>query len=95
MPVLGWLGAVALHPFHFFAWIGLLGMIQAEVLFAAAICRRAGCHLKLGNMPGMEVWSFWRIILWFLCWLPWPVVWSGKRWRGPRVDFSREINHQL
>jgi len=94
MPVLGWLGAVALHPSHFFAWIGLLGMIQAEVLFAAAICRRAGCHLKLGNMPGMEIWSFWRIVLGFLCWLPWPVVWSGKRWRGPRVDFSREINHQ-
>jgi hypothetical protein len=94
MPVLGWLGTVALHPSHFFAWLGLLGMIQAEVLFAAAICRRAGCHLKLGHLLGMEVWSFWRILLWFLCWLPWPVIWSGKIWRGPRVEFSREINHQ-
>jgi hypothetical protein len=94
MPVLGWLGAVALHPAHFFAWLGLLGMIQAEVLFAAAICRRAACRLKLGNMLSMEVWSLWRILLWFLCWLPWPILWSGKIWRGPRVKFSREINHQ-
>jgi hypothetical protein len=94
MPVLGWLGMVALHPSLFFAWLGLLGMVQAEVLFAAAICRRAGCRLKLGSMPVMEAWSFWRIILWFLCWLPWPVLWSGKMWRGPRVEFSREINHQ-
>jgi len=85
MPVWGWLGMVVLHPSHFFSWIGLLGMIQAEVLFAAAICRRAGCHLKLGNMPGMEAWSLWRIILWFLCWLPWPVLWSRKMWRGPRT----------
>jgi hypothetical protein len=91
MPVLGWLGAVELHPFHFFAWLGLLGMIQADVFFAAAICRRAGCRLKLGNLPGMEVWSLWRILLWFLCWLPWPVAWSGKIWRGPRVKFNREI----
>jgi Glycosyl transferase family 21 len=88
MPVLGWLVAVALDPTHFFAWIGLLGMIQAEVLFAAAICRRAGCRLKWGDMLSLEVWSFWRIILWFLCWLPWPILWSGKIWRGPRVEFT-------
>jgi len=94
MPVLGWLGAVALHPSHFFAWLGLLGMIQAEVFFAVAICRRAGCHLKIGNMLSIELWSLWRILLWFLCWLPWPVLWSGKIWRGPRVKFNREINHQ-
>ena len=94
MPVWGWLAAVAIYPSHFFAWLGLLGMIQAEVLFAAAICRRAGCHLKLGHMLSMEVWSLWRILLWFLCWLPWPVVWNGKIWRGPRVEFNRDINHQ-
>jgi hypothetical protein len=89
MPVLGWLGAVALHPSHFFAWLGLVGMIQADVLFAAAIFRRAGCQLKFRNMLGMEIWSLWRILLWLLCWLPWPVPWSGKMWRGPRV--AREI----
>ena len=47
MPVLGWMVAVMLHPAHFFAWLGLLGMIQAEVLFTTAICRRLGCALKL------------------------------------------------
>jgi ceramide glucosyltransferase len=94
MPVLGWLVAVALHPSHFFAWLGLLGMIQAEVLFAAAICRRAGCPLKIGSMLSMEVWSLWRILLWFLCWLPWPVRWSGKVWWGPRVNFNHEMNDQ-
>jgi hypothetical protein len=83
MPVLGWLGVVAFHPSHIFAWLGLLGMIQADVFFAAAICRRVGCHLKPGSLLSMEAWSFWRIILWFLCWLPWPVQWSGKIWRGP------------
>lgn len=88
MPVLGWLAAVTLYPTHFFAWLGLLGMIQAEVLLAAVICRRAGCHLKLGNILSMEVWSFWRITLWFLCWLPWPILWSGKIWRGPKVEFA-------
>jgi hypothetical protein len=86
MPVLGWLGAIALHPFHFFVWLGLLGMIQAEVFFAAAICRRAGCRLKFGNLLSMEIWSLWRILLWFLCWLPWPVAWNGKMWRGPRSN---------
>ena len=94
MPVLGWLTAVAFYPSHFLVWLGLLGMIQAEVYFATAICRRAGCHLKLGQMPGMEVWSLWRILLWFLCWLPWPVVWNGKMWWGPRVEFNRDINQQ-
>jgi len=92
MPVLGWLVVVALYPSHFFAWLGLLGMIQAEVLLAAAICRRAGCHLNLGNMLSMEAWSFWRILLWFLCWLPWPVRWSGKMWRGPRVEYSCAVD---
>ena len=88
MPVLGWLVAVALYPSHFFAWLGLLGMIQAEVFLAAMICRRAGCRMKLGNLLGTEVWSFWRILLWFLCWLPWPVRWREKIWRGPRVEFK-------
>jgi ceramide glucosyltransferase len=90
MPALGWLVVVALHPSHFFAWTGLLGMIQAEVLFAAAICRRTGCRLKTGNIVGMEVWSLWRILLWFLCWLPWPVRWNGTIWRRPRVKSARE-----
>jgi hypothetical protein len=91
MPVLGWIGLVLFHPTDFFAWLGLLGMVQADVLFAAAICRRAGCRLKLGHVLGMEIWSFWRIVLWILSWVPWPVLWSGKIWRGPRVEMNHEI----
>ncbi|MCE0523906.1 MAG: glycosyltransferase [Methylacidiphilales bacterium] len=88
MPVPGWLIAAALHPTHFFIWIGLVGMIQADVFFAAAICRNAGCQLKPGQIPGLEAWSLWRILLWFLCWLPWPVLWSEKKWRGPRSNLT-------
>ena len=91
MPVLGWLAAVALYPSHFFAWLGLLGMIQAEVFFAALICREAGCRLKLRDLLNTEVWSLWRVILWLLCWLPWPVLWSGSMWRGPKVEFNHEV----
>jgi len=92
MPVLGWLAAVIMHPADFFAWVGLLGMVQADVLFAAAICCQAGCGLKWRHIPGMEIWSFWRTILWILSWVPWPVLWSGKIWHGPRVEFNHEID---
>ena len=91
LPVFGWLAAVALAPTHLFAWLGLLGMIQAEVLFAAAICRGAGCRLQWRHVAGLELWSFWRIILWFVCWLPWPVQWSEKLWRGPKMEFDHEV----
>jgi len=91
MPVLGWVAAVLLHPGSFFAWLGLLGMVQADVLFAAAICRKAGCGMKWGHVLGMEIWSFWRTFLWIFSWVPWPVLWSGKMWRGPRVELNQEI----
>ena len=85
MPVLGWLAAVALHPAHIFGWVGLVGMTQADVLFAALICRRTGCGLSLGKIAGMEFWSLWRIVLWFVCWLPWPVIWNGRSWWRAQV----------
>jgi hypothetical protein len=91
MPVVGWLAAVAIAPTHLFPWLGLLGMIQAEVLFAAAICREAGCRLQAKHLLGLEIWSFWRIALWFLCWLPWPVQWSEKMWRGPKMEFDPDV----
>jgi len=88
MPVAGWLVAVAIAPTHLFPWLGLVGMIQAEVLFAAAISREAGCRLQARHVLGLEIWSFWRIALWFLCWLPWPVQWSERMWRGPKMEFD-------
>ena len=91
LPVTGWLAAVALYPAYFFTWLGLLGMIQAEVFFAAMICRKVGCRLDWRDSLGMELWSPWRVVLWFLAWLPLPVLWSGKRWTGPAVKFNHEI----
>jgi len=91
MPVLGWLAAVFLHPANYFLWLGLVGMIQADVFFASAICRKAGCGIKWRHILGMEVWCFWRTFLWILSWVPWPVLWSGKIWRGPRMELNQEI----
>ena len=91
MPVVGWLAAVAIAPTHLLLWLGLLGMIQAEVFFAAAICREAGCRLQTKHVLALEIWSFWRIALWFLCWLPWPVQWSERMWRGPKMEFGADV----
>jgi len=85
LPVAGWLAAVALHPLHIFAWVGLLGMIQAELAAVAAIFREIGCRLDKKDLVMLECWSLWRVAVWILCWLPGPVVWSGRIWRGPRA----------
>jgi hypothetical protein len=91
LPMVGWLAAAVIEPTQLFAWLGLAGMIQVDVFFAAAICRAAGCRLNGRHLLGLEVWSFWRVILWFLCWLPWPVQWSEKLWRGPKMEFDPEV----
>jgi hypothetical protein len=91
LPMVGWLAAAVIEPTQLFAWLGLAGMIQVDVCFAAAICRAAGCRLNGRHLLGLEVWSFWRVILWFLCWLPWPVQWSEKLWRGPKMEFDPEV----
>jgi ceramide glucosyltransferase len=85
LPVLGWLIAVATHPLDIFAWAGLAGMIQADVIAAAAICRAVGCRLKATDVAALEGWSVWRPVVWVLCWLPGSVTWSGRAWRGPLV----------
>ena len=89
LPVFGWLAAAATHPFHLFPWLGLVGMIQADVLAAAMICHEVGCRLKVRDLVTLECWSLWRIAVWALCWLPGPVVWSGRAWRGPTADLVK------
>ena len=91
LPTVGWIAAAVMAPTHLFVWLGLLGMIQAEVLFAAAICHGAGCRLTWRHWAALEAWSFWRIALWFVCWLPWPVQWSERMWRGPKMEFDPEV----
>ncbi len=85
LPVMGWMIAAAWHPQHILAWAGLLGMIQAEVLAAAVICRRIGCRLKGRDLLMLQCWSLWRVAVWVACWLPGPVMWSGQAWYGPRA----------
>ena len=92
MPVVGWLAAVALHPSQVLAWCGLLGMVQSEIFLAASICGSAGCRLTFRQLLAMEIWSFWRVALGFLCWLPWPILWSGKVWREPRAELQSAMN---
>jgi ceramide glucosyltransferase len=93
LPVLGWLIAVATHPLDIFLWAGLVGMIQADVMAAAAICHRVGCRLKMRDLVTLEGWSVWRLVVWVLCWLPGPVTWSGRAWPGPllRLLKSNEV----
>jgi ceramide glucosyltransferase len=84
LPVLGWICYTSSHSNQLFAWVGLIGMMQLDVLFAAAICRAVGCRLSPAQVARLELWSLWRVIIWLWCWLPMAVFWRGEKWRGPR-----------
>ncbi len=84
MPVMGWLACVFLHPIDAWAWAGLFGMIQSEVLFAILICRQVGCMVNYRFLLAIEAWSLLRILFWLLCWLPGPVSWREKIWHHSR-----------
>jgi ceramide glucosyltransferase len=94
MPVLGWIGFVLSDPFNPWAWAGLVAMIQADVLFAALICRATDCRLSAPALLVTEAWSLWRVLFWTLCWLPGPIKWREKSWRSalePSPALSRPI----
>lgn len=97
LPVLGWLIYAVFHPAQGFGWLGLFLMMQADVLMASLISRAAGCPLPLKNLVALEAWSLWRVALWIGGWLPWPVVWSGKKWPGPRAmsQFARQREERI
>jgi ceramide glucosyltransferase len=91
LPVMGWLIAVGLHPLSIFVWAGLAGMIQADVLAAAAICGEIGYRVKGRNLVMLECWSLWRLAAWVLAWIPGRVTWSGRDWSGaeaPNAEFT-------
>jgi hypothetical protein len=85
LPVLGWLFYAALFPGRWWAWAGLLLLMQIEVIFAVLICRKLRCRIKLREVPTLEAWTLGRVLVWFDCWFPWPVVWQKRHWSGPRI----------
>jgi ceramide glucosyltransferase len=94
MPILGWLVLVALHPGAFYAWAGLVGMIEADVFFAAMISRNIGCPLTAFDLLAAQIWSPSRVFFWIVCWLPGPVKWRDKSWRHlhqPLPSLPKEI----
>jgi len=94
MPVLGWIGFVLWNLANPLAWIGLATMVQIDVLFALLICRATGCRLNGAALLATETWSLWRVLFWVLCWLPGPIKWREKSWRGaqePAFAPSRPI----
>lgn len=84
MPLLGWIALAAWHPSSAFAWIGLIGMIQLDVLFAALICRKIGCPLTGASWMTIEIWSVCRVLFWIFCWFPGRVMWREKCWHSFR-----------
>ena len=82
LPVLGWLGAVLLHPGTAFPWLGLAVVAGAETVLASLLCREAGCRWRPGHLPMAAAWSVLRPLVWAACWLPWPVIWRDRRWWG-------------
>ncbi len=93
----GFLGLFVLQPWLLFAFSLLLPfplwasgllffcLLAMETLWAGAL------FFLLGVFPRSIVllsplWSLLRSIAWILCWLPIPVVWSGKKWLKPRAQ---------
>ena len=83
LPVLGWLASVLAHPSSLFGWLGLFGMMQFDVLAVVLIFNGIRCRIGWRDVPALEFWSLGRAFIWLACWLPWPVVWRGRRWWGP------------
>jgi ceramide glucosyltransferase len=84
LPVLGWIVLVLAHPLHWTGWLGLLGMMQVDSVFALLICRRVGCEVGWWQLAAVELWSVGRVVVWLISWLPGAVRWRGQVWPGPR-----------
>jgi len=93
MPVVGWLAAVALMPGEPTAWLGLGAALALDSAAALAICRALACSLGWRRVPLVPLWSLLRALTWIACWLPWPVVWRGRKWWSPhqRTQVGAEV----
>jgi hypothetical protein len=62
----------------------LAAAISIDVAAALAVCRVLDCALRPRSLPGVAAWSVLRALVWMACWLPWPIVWRGRKWRSPK-----------
>ena len=83
LPMLGWLAAILTHPGSVAAWLGLVMMMQIEVLAARVMFWLAGCPMR-----SWWIVSWWSLLLrplaWLASWTPWPVVFrsQNRKWRS-------------
>ncbi len=80
LPVLGWLAWLLLNPTQPFGWLGLMTVLAVDTVAALAICKALRCPVGWRNLPAIPLWTVIRGTTWTACWLPWPIVWRGRRW---------------
>ncbi|MFW2403784.1 MAG: glycosyltransferase [Gammaproteobacteria bacterium] len=85
LPVIGWLAWIASNPGNATAWAGIGFVLLADTSAALVINRLLGCRIGLRQLLIIPCWSILRGLTWAACWLPWPVVWRGKRWWTARL----------
>ncbi len=83
IPLLGWMGWLLLEPTRLYAWLGFSSVIAVESLAAVVICRALACPIAWRHLAAVPLWSVLRALTWVACWLPWPIVWRGRRWWSP------------
>lgn len=80
LPILGWLSWLLLQPAHPTAWLGFLTVLAADGVAALQIARVLKCPIGWRRLHAIPLWSLMRGLSWLICWLPWPVVWRGRKW---------------
>lgn len=88
LPVIGWLVWLLSDPGQSVAWFGLGTVVLADTFAAVVINRLLGCAIGPRQIMTVPLWSLLRGITWVACWLPWPVVWRGRRFWSARLNNS-------
>ena len=83
LPVLGWLTWMALNPSEPIGWVGLASVITMDTTAALSVSRSLRCPIGLRGLLTIPLWSLGRGVAWIACWLPWPIVWRGRKWWSP------------
>ncbi len=84
VPVVGWLAWALLQPSNRIAWLGLAAILLLETVAAILSCRLVGSAIPVRHWPLVPSWALLRGLTSVACWLPWPIVWRGRKWWGPR-----------